>query len=518
MIHVTKVNPSGITLNTFTITYNHGILSHLETADQWGKITEHRKYEMVSENLFRLTEFKNGVNVYLPCKYALQTFKNDLLIESSFHTSSGRLKNIELGFAIIRVKRYDDNIRFAERMEVSYFDENNMPVISKENGIHKIKLEYDLSDNKISESYLDISDKPAADKATNMHGFRAYYDQDNHMIKQEFLGSNGQVSANANGVAGARLNFENGYMVKLVRTDSLNRIIRASSIGDGIAIINLEYDSNGNQIKRITSDETGKPIKDQEGVSMTVKKYSANNMLTSLEYFDEFGKPVINRGEIHQYVYINDSLGRTIQVSFFNNEGKPTKDYTNEVYMIKSKYDSNGLETSESYWKDRDTAMPRWSGTYEVRRHYNDDGQIIEYDYYDKDGFLMKTDEGYSVCRILRDQDGIMYARQYLYHDELINKKTGISYGFSIIRYEYDSVGKITQILFYGNQHEAINATIDITNPIKVNRIQFIYKGSRIVEQWYYALNNSEPFLKLDCLKNDFLGPNGISTGHKNAN
>jgi len=238
-----------------------------------------------------------------------------------------------------------------------------------------------------------------------------------------------------------------------------------------------------------------------------------------MEYFDEFGKPAINRSQIHKYVYVNDSLGRIIQVSFFDNDGKPMKDYTNEVYMIKSKYDSNGLKTSESYWKDIDTAMPRWSGTYEECRLYNDDGQVIEYDYYDKEGFLMKTDEGYSVCKILRDLDGIMYGRQYLYHEELINKKRGVSRGFSIIRYEYDSVGKIVQILFYGNQHEAIDATVSISNPVKVNRIQFIYKGSRIVEQWYYSLsNNSEPFLKLDCLKNDFMNPNGISTGHKNVN
>lgn len=486
-------------------------------ANQWGNITGHRIYEMISEDSFRVTESENGVNNYLPCKYALETFKNDLLVESSFHSSSGRLRNNEQGFAIIRYKRYDDSIRFSEIMEISYFDENNLPVISRQNGGHKIKYEYDQSDNKILETYLDIHDQPSIHALTNIYAKKCFYDQDNRIIKEEFTGANGQLAKNFNGVFGGSISYKDGYAVAVTRTDSLNKPARANTITDGITVIKREYDSNGNQLKLITLNESGNPIKDHSGTSISVKEYSANNMQISSAYFDEFGKPVKNRNKIHKYVYVSDSLGRTIQTSYFDNEGKPTLDDVNEVYKIKTAYDSNGLKTSESYWKNADTAMPRWNGVFEMRQHYNDDGQPIEYDYYDKDG-QKKTDEGYSVCKILRDQDGIMYARQFLYNDELVYKTRGVCKDFSIIRYEYDSVGKVTQILFYGNQHEAVNATVSITSPIRVHRIQFIYKGPTIVEQWYYSPTDKEPFLKLDCLKNDFLAPNGISIGHKNVN
>jgi hypothetical protein len=312
--------------------------------------------------------------------------------------------------------------------------------------------------------------------------------------------------------------FTGGYLTKITRMDSLNHIVRASAVGDGVAIIKMEYDNNGNQIKKSVLDETANPTKDHEGVSTTVKTYTVNNMQTSTAFFDEFGKPVKDRSEIHRYVYVNDSVGQTIQESFFDNEGNPIKDYTNDVFMIKTSYDSNGLEISESYWKDKDIAMPRWNGIYEQRLHYNEDGQDTEYDYYDQNGNLMKSDEGFSVCKLLLDQNGTIYARQYLFNDELVNKTGGISHGFSVIRYEYDSLGKIIQILFFGDQHEAVNATVDITDPVQVHRIQFFYKGSRVIEQWYYTIYGKEPFLKLDCLKNEYLNPNGIGIGHKNAN
>ena len=79
-------------------------------------------------------------------------------------------------------------------------------------------------------------------------------------------------------------------------------------------------------------------------------------------------------------------------------------------------------------------------------------------------------------------------------------------------------MGRVNQILFYGNEHESINAIIEINMIIQANRIDFFYKGNRIVEQWYYSVGNNVPFLKLDCLKNDYLYTNGMSIGHKNLN
>jgi hypothetical protein len=215
----------------------------------------------------------------------------------------------------------------------------------------------------------------------------------------------------------------------------------------------------------------------------------------------------------------NDSVGRTIHESFFDNDGHSIKDYTNKVYIIKTNYGINGLDTSVSYWKDSLTRMSRWNGIYEKRTRYNEDGQIIEYDYYDSSGLPKKSENGFSEGKLLYDEDGVMYERQYLFKDSLINstKGIGVSSGFSIIRYERDSVGRVYKILFFGNDFNPINAIFQIHQIIFADRIDFFYKGPRIVEQWYYSNGKNKPFFKLDCIKNDYLSTSGISIGHKNA-
>ncbi len=489
----------------------------MEVANQWNDTVLYRKYEYVSEGLFKVTEFKNGVNNFLPCKYALETFKNDLLTELSFHSSSGRLKNNQYGYATVQYTRYDDKDRFDEEKEISYYDENGLPVISKENGAHRIKRVYDQTDNRVLSTFWDVLEKPTSEKTFNTFGSLYFYDENNNLISEKFLGSDGRISSNVNKVAGSNIEYLNGYRTTVTRVDSLNHVVSSGSIGDGIAIIKMEYDHNGNEIRRSSFDEKENPVRDHNGISVTTRTYSSDNMPISMEFSDEYSKPAKDRSEIHRYQFLNDSKGRRIEESYFDNEGKPKINDMAQVYLRKLRYDLRGLLISESFWRNRDTAMPSWNGYFEIRQRYNDDGQAIEYNYYDRSGLLTKTNDGYSTCKLLRDENGITYGRQYLFNNDLVNITQGVSSGYSIIRYERDSVGKITQILFYGDQHQAIDAIIYITNPVKAYRIQFIYKGSRIIEQWYYSIGNNEPFLKLDCIKNDFLSPNGINIGHKNS-
>jgi hypothetical protein len=163
--------------------------------------------------------------------------------------------------------------------------------------------------------------------------------------------------------------------------------------------------------------------------------------------------------------------------------------------------------------------MPRWNGIYEIKTKYDENDQTVEYSYFNSEGQSFKIDDGYSVCKLLRNESGLIYGRQFLYNEELVNISRGVSHGYSVIRYERDSSGRVNQILFYGNQHEAIDATVAIGNPVQAHRIAFVYLGGRVTEEWFYSIaNDNVPFMKLDCLKHDCLNPNGISIDQKNAN
>jgi len=516
---VYKINPSGIKLFTYVITFNHGELSRVEKFNQWGAIVDSRKYEKISTDLYKLTDIENGVNAFLPGKYGIERYQNELLRETSFYTASGRLIENDRGYAIIKFDPYEDKVRAGEKKSRAYFNAKNQPVISTETGFHSANYEFDLSDNKLKESYYGISGEPVGADNDNAFQERFTYDQDNNCIKTEFLDKEGNLTQISTGIATISIDFKNGYAEKITRYNVLNKIARTSNVGDGISIIKSEFDPNGNKTRDACYDEFEKPMRDFRGVFTTTYEYSPENKMVAISYFDPMNKPIANREKIHRYQMIRDSLGRLIQETFFDSAQMPVKNYNDEVYMIKYKSNVLGSVISESYWKDSLTPMPRWNGVYEIRTQYNEDGQPIEFSYIDQNGQLQKTADGYSVCKLMRDENGLVYARQYLYNNELINITRGASNGYSVIRYDRDSAGRTNQILFYGNEHEAIDATIDIENPIQAHRILFIYQSSRLVEEWYYSIKDDlVPFLKLDCIKNDYLEPNGINIGQKDAN
>jgi hypothetical protein len=82
----------------------------------------HKQYEKIAENQFRVTNMEDGVNAFLPCKYAVDTYKDELLISRYLYSMSGQLRENENGYSITRYVRYNDPIRFAETSEISYFE------------------------------------------------------------------------------------------------------------------------------------------------------------------------------------------------------------------------------------------------------------------------------------------------------------------------------------------------------------------------------------------------------------
>src|SRR4030095_6523456 len=147
-------------------------------------------------------------------------------------------------------------------------------------------------------------------------------------------------------------------------------------------------------------------------------------------------------------------------------------------------YDAAGQEISYSYWLDSITPMPRWNGAYKTEYQFNEDGPVSEYDYYDQNGSLFKTADSVSTVQSFYREDGQLYKRQFLYNGALADHATGASSGYSIIRYDYDSAGRTSELHFYGTNHEAVDATIEVNEKVTAHRIVFFYKGTRVIEQW----------------------------------
>jgi hypothetical protein len=516
---VRQFNPSGILINVTTVTFLNGILSEFDQANQWGEIYEYRDYQLKEENVFRVTDLVRGKNVFLPCKYALHFYTNELLSEVQYYSFTGQLMEDRNGVAIIQYKRYNDSIRFAERIETSYFDAQRRPVISKSATYHTLKCQFDEHDNKTSESYLGINGEPITIVKSNISSVRFSYDSNNNLIKYECYGLDDKITLNLSGVAWVEREYNQGYLMKETRFDSLGSKVRVFASGDGVSYITYEYDPAGNTVRENYFDQSGKPMNNQSGVQEIASFYSLGNMLTRVSYFDEFGRPCVNRDKFNSTVYVKDDLNRIIQISNFGVDGQPIKTFTEEVFMLKRKYDKYGRVISTSYWADSNTRMPEWGGYYEELTKYDEDGQPIEYINLDADGRPLVANDGSSTKKLVYNADGRLGERQFLHNNKLINRKRGMTKDYSIIKYRYDQSGKEEELTFWGANQKPVNAAVWIGDSIStVHRIAFIYNGNRVVEQKYYKVDDAEPFQIVDCLKNDFVNLSGISTGRKNLN
>jgi hypothetical protein len=514
---VREFNPSGVVVNTAFVSFVNGILSEVDEVNQWGDIYEYRNYQQKEENVFQVTDLLHGKNVFLPCKYAIHIYKNELLAEVQYYSFKGQLMENRDGVAIIQYKRYDDTIRFAEKIETSFFDAQRRPVMSKSAGYHKMITQYDEHDNEVSSSDLGINDEPITNPY-NISGSRASYDEDNNRITIESYDRNNNRTSNANGVAGARFEYQQGYLMKEIFLDTLGNQVKSLPSGNGVAMITYEYDTAGNRIREAYFDQYGKPINGQSGVQEIASFFSAGNMRTRVSYFDAFGKPCVNRDGINTTLYVKDDRNRTIQEASYGVDGQPIKTYTEEVFMLKMKYDKYGREISTSYWADSTTRMPHWDGSYEVVTKFDEDGQPVEYKSLDANGQPFITEDGSSVMKLIHNSDGRLGERQFLHDDTPIDRTRGVTKGYSIIKYGYDQNGRINELTFWGTDRSPVNATVWIHDSTAVHRIVFIYRGDRVIGQEYYKVDASQPFQTVDCLKQDYIDRSGIKTGRKNAN
>ena len=515
-VTIKEVNPSGITINTTTVTFANGLLSGVDEMNQWGEHYSHRNFIAITKDAFKVSDFTRGTNNLLPCKYAIYTYENEMLGEIRYYSAAGVLAENKNGFSVIRYKRYNDSVRFAMIKEIAYFDQSDLPVNSKATDYHKVQYVVDEHDNIVSESYFDPHDRPTTLRRSALASIQRFYDEDNNMIRSEYYGMNNKLVNNFSGVAGNEYKYRNGYEEEIVRLDSLRQFTRAAASGDGFAIRKTSYDSAGNKLKESYYDETGAPIDNHSGVHAIYCQYSPDNMMTRIAYFNLDEKPSLNRDNIHSIYYVHDSIGRVVEQAYYGRMEEPVKDFTDKVYMTRFGYESDGRRSFVSYWKDSSNPMPRWSGAYAQRYSFDEDGRTTGVTSLDGKGELLQGEDGASMIQLVYNPNGTLGERKFLHGNKLIMRARGASHTYSIIRYHYDDEGRMAELRFYDSTQSSVDAAIDFDFVFYAHRVVFKYLSARIIEQTFYSSQGDVPVRTVDCLKSDFLNANGMSIGRKN--
>jgi hypothetical protein len=517
VVKVQSYNASGIVTATTVVRFVNGKLNTISRTDRWGDTYDVTKLTSTVPGEFLVTRRNTGKNDMLPCKAAKYIYKNNLLQEIRYIGYNNSLALNANGVAIIRYKRYTDKNRFSLVKEMSFYDETGFPAISSSYDCHKVVYDYDERANKISEAYFGQDGEPLTSR---FGGFKikSTYNEKDQLVRTETIGLNDERTNNSYGVASTEYQYEGGLVKKTVRYNDQMMVARASNAGDGIAIINYEYDSKGNEIKRAFMDESGNPQNNNSGYHMIRYTYNNQDMVLSASYFDKYQAPVNDQSGIHKYVYVKDAKNNTIQVAYFDKENAPTLDKQDNVYMRKYRYDESGRVTSTSYWKDESTPMTRWDGYFEQVTTYNQDGQVTEYIYLDEKGNSIKSAPGFSKESRTYDKLARLAERKWLDGNQPVLLTRGMTKNFHAIRYYYDDKGRISSLAYFDTNYSPIAANINIDGDedLYCTRIEFGYQGNRVVEERLFNANSTSPFKVIDCIRNNYVTVSGITKGYKN--
>jgi hypothetical protein len=513
---VQQYNGFGTLTSTTTVRLIKGLVGQITFTDRWGDTYETTKFVPAGLGQFTVTRVRSGENALFPAKSARYVYKNRLLTEVRFLSYDGSPTKDENGVSIIRYKRFIDPIRFSMVQSIEFFDESGQPVVSRAWDAHKVEYERDEKGNRTSEAYFGTDGEPLVNR---FGGFklRNTFNENDLIVSSTYIGLNDEAVNNAYGTSTFAYEYNKGLATKSVRSDASGRVVRTSSASDGVAIVRYEYDENGNERRRTFFDENDKPVNSTSGYQAIAYKYSPSGMLLRSEYFDAAGKPAADRSGIHRYDYERDDKGRLTQMAYFDKQDKPMQDLDDQAYMVKYKYDELGRRYSESYWKDAETKMTRWNGYHESVDRYNDDGQTIELLTFDENGKLFVAKNGFSRVVTAYDPFGRVSERRYFNEQVPATMKDSFISNLHAIKFAYDNSGRVSDLRYFDTQNKPANAQGNLEGTeISVHHIQVMYQGNRIVEELLFPAGSDVPSMKIDCLKNNYIGLNGVSVGRKN--
>ncbi|RTL57594.1 MAG: hypothetical protein EKK37_16305 [Sphingobacteriales bacterium] len=512
-IKIQYYNETGIADYSHLVRFVNGKISTMISTDKYGFVYQVYKFTPVGPDALLVTSKRMGENYYLPCKAVKYIYKNNLLTELHYLGYSNK-PGIKNGVSVIKYKRYDDKNRFSLLKEMSFFDENNQPVISQSYDCHKMLYEYSERGNNLSSSCYGIAGEPVKNRY-GVFMYRYQYDENDNRVKQQNIGLNNELISNIHGVAEFDNEYTHGLKTLETRYNEKRQISRPGESGDGAAIIRYEYDERGNMIRQSYFDEDNKPVNNDAGYHTVRYSYSPADMLTDIAYYDLNNKEQNDRHGIHHYHYDRNIKGQNTGISYFDASGQPVKDDHDEVFMCKYKYDEEGRQVSQSFWKDDGTPMNRWDGFHEDVTRYDNEGQIVEELYLDEKGNAFTSSTGYSRLVQVFNSNAQVAERKWYNGPDPVLLSNSFTSGFHSIKYTYDDKNRISIIRYFDTRMQPVAATISLNEVMTAQMVEFNYNGNTLVQEKLYKPGEDSPSKIIDCHTSDYLNTNGVNKGLK---
>lgn len=512
VVLVQEYNPAGIMLNSTEVRFLHGKLSLITSANRWGEAFDSSWFKPEGPNEFIVTEKLRGINPFLPCQAIECTYKNNTLREILCLMDSTKPGYDQDGVSHYVYDRYDDPQRFALIKKVSYFGDIDNTVMSRKYECHSIVNEYDKYGDLISRSIYGAHDEAIVNRfgyfKTKMH-----YDNDDNEIEIDYLDPQGSPTTNVFGYCILGREFRKGFVRKETYFNSRFEPEIANGLADSVAIIQHEFDENGNEREKANFNGQNILIDDRKGIHKTVFGYNASGMLTDISYMNIKSHFVPDQNGVYRYHYERNALGQMVSMTQFDARNMSIEDLNEGAYETKYTYDNWGRISKTSFWVNDSVKMRNKSGHYAIETQYDENGLAKQVEYLDKDGNSTNGSAGYSKELISYNDRALVEERRYFRGDRpaMLNNRISFASHYHSIRYSYDFSNRVTSIEYFDDAGKPINAEIRIEGdtPIKCQRVEYTYTGMQIASERLYDSGEIAAPVVLNCGKKNCL----MSTG-----
>ena len=495
-------------MNTTRIFFRDGLISLCTETDRWDDTYDSTWYQPEGPGKFLVTERKKGVNPYLPSKFLEYTFKDDLLTDILCYTDSIRAGNNQEGVAHYVFERYSDPDRHSLIKTQTFLTNIDMPAFSRTADCHKLVNEYDNKGNLVSRSIYDQDDKPSLDRY-GVFRIKFKYDGDDNETEADYYDTRGQLTITAWGFAERYREYKRGFPETEKYYLDQSTLARSTRLADSVSIITYKYDQQGNETEKAFFDPTGYPLANASGFQEIKNEYSPSGMLMLTKNIGLNALTGNDRKQFLSYRYERDEQGRLVAASQVDNQGLAIADPRLVVFLIRLGYDPCGRVSSISFWLRDSVKMTCTDGYQESRSRYNDDGQLVETDFYDQNGHPTKGKIGLSRLLITYNDQALIAERKFYDGDnpvEIHDNLASLSNCHSI-RYGYDLFNRVRTVEFYDRAGHPANAVLRAHNkPEQVaQRIDLNYNGARLMDETIRDSGNVSPTVTWNCANGDCL-------------
>ena len=263
-----------------------------------------------------------------------------------------------------------------------------------------------------------------------------------------------------------------------------------------------QYDDQDNKVSDDFFGNQDEPIVPRRtGVAGWRYSYDANNHPVKMVALGLEGKVVSNINGIAAvgFEYELGYLMKQVRYDSLNNKTRALRSGDGTA-IIKYEYDNAGNKVREAYFDTSGKPMNNNFGVQEIADFYSPGNMLLKEAYFDEFGRPCVNRDGIHETRYGRDEFGrIVEVANYELNDRP------------------DANGRTMELSYWDAGNRPVDATIWFDDSLSVHRVVYIYRGARIIEQRFFKKDAVEPFQVLDCLKNDYVGPNGIAKGRRNA-